>query len=430
MGNYFGRSVSIIGVGYSKLGDVRSTPEIKDFTEKELYAAAGIAAMEDAGIDARDIDAFYVGMSGPGDKSKIKSGGTHFSEWVGLRGKPTLFYDAGCATTGVGLQMAVNAVASGNCDVVLNGGVNINSTASFPGIPPFIRRQLPNDEFWQYIYTGIDSNYENIGEGGNAPIEAQALYYLNKHSISKEMADEAQVSYVVKAREGAMSNPKAAFAGKSFDEEAKEAGYASAKELLLNNRYNPRIGSLYRARFMGGVCDGAAAVIVCASELAEKYTKKAVRIAGVATGSQLHKENQITPDPMAAAMLKKVYGIAGITDPYKEIEYMGIHDVHAITVALTGECAGYFKTGDGVKSMLEGRCGYDGDRPVSTQGGVVSCGHPLGPKFNVDLTEAVKQMRGECGARQIAKPPRTALIYGGGSGWNLAATVIKYEGEV
>ena len=119
MGNHFGRSVSIIGVGYSKLGDVRSTPEIKDFTEKELYAAAGIAAMADAGIDACDIDAFYVGMSGPGDKSKIKSGGTHFSEWVGLRGKPTLFYDAGCATTGIGLQMAVNAVASGNCDVVL-----------------------------------------------------------------------------------------------------------------------------------------------------------------------------------------------------------------------------------------------------------------------------------------------------------------------
>ena len=74
MGNHFGRSVSIIGVGYTKLGDVCSTLEILDFTEKELYAAASIEAMEDAGIDACDIDAFYVGMSGPGDKSKIKSG--------------------------------------------------------------------------------------------------------------------------------------------------------------------------------------------------------------------------------------------------------------------------------------------------------------------------------------------------------------------
>ena len=48
----YGRSVSIIGVGVTKLGDVRTTPEIKDFSEKELYAAAAIEAMEDAGIDA------------------------------------------------------------------------------------------------------------------------------------------------------------------------------------------------------------------------------------------------------------------------------------------------------------------------------------------------------------------------------------------
>lgn len=426
---HYGRSVSIIGVGFTKLGDVRITPEIKDFSEKELYAAAAIEAMEDAGIDAKDIDAFYVGMSGPGDKSKIKSGGPHFSEWVGMRGKPTLFYDAGCGTTGVGLKMAVNAVASGDCDIVLSGGVNINSTAAFPSVPPFIRRKLPSDEFWAYINTGIDSNYEKIGEGGSAPIEAQAIDYLRKNHFTYADADMAQAVYAIKSREGALSNPRAANAAMSFEEEAKKAGCSSAIEYLLSNKFNPRLGSFLRARFIGTACDGASAVIVCASELAEKYTKKAVRIAGVETMSQLHKEMRVSPDPMLQGMFKKLYVTAGISDPYKEIDYMGVHDVPALQAGLAAETAGYLLPGTGLPAMAEGRCAYDGDRPISTHGGVISNGHPLAPKFNIDVTEAVMQMRGECGARQMKVPPRTALIYGGGSGWNMASAVLKYEGK-
>ena len=428
MSGYIGRSVSIIGVGVTKLGDVRTTPEIKDFSEKELYALAAIKAMEDAGIHACDIDAYYVGMSGPGDKSKIKSGAPHFSEWVGLRGKPTLFYDAGCGTTGVGLQMAVNAIACGSCDVVLSGGVNINSTAAFPSVPPHIRRVLPNDEFQAYINTGIDSNYEKIGEGGAAPIEAQAIDYLRKYGYTYADADEAQAIYAIKSREGALSNENAANAAMSFEEEAKQFGFDSAVDYLLSPRYNPVLGSFFRARFIGTACDGAAAIIVCATELAEKYTKKAVEVAGIATASQLHKETRTVPDPMIHDMIQKAYDMAGITDPYNEIQYMGIHEVPAFYVAMCAENAGYLKPGEGLEAMRQGRCAYDGDRPVSTHGGVISNGHPLAPKFNIDVAEAVHQMRGECGARQMKNPPKTALVYGGGSGWNMATAVLKYKG--
>ena len=425
----YGRSVSIIGVGVTKLGDVRTTPEIKDFSEKELYAAAAIEAMEDAGIDACDIDAFYVGMSGPGEKSRIKSGGTHFSEWVGMRGKPTLFYDAGCATTGIGMQMAVNAVASGACDVVLSGGVNINLTAAIPSTPPFIRKVLPHDEFEKNIHTGIDSNYEKIGEGGSAPIEAMAVDYLRKYHYTYEDADLAQANYLIKSREGALSNEKAANAELSFEEEAKKAGFDSAVEYLNSRRYNPYFGSFFRLRYIGTPCDGAACVIVCASELAEKYTKKAVRITGMKTATQMHKEVRTVPDPMMCGLIQDVYDQAGITDPYNQIEYMGIHEVPALYTAIAAEWAGYVKPGEGLPAMRDGRFAYDGDRPVSTHGGVVSNGHPLAGKYNIEIAEAVHQMRGECGARQMKKRPKKALIFNGGSGWNYAATVLEYDGE-
>ena len=425
----YGRSVSIIGVGVSKLGDVRTTPEIKDFSEKELYAAAAIEAMEDANIDACDIDAFYVGMSGPGEKSRIKSGGTHFSEWVGMRGKPTLFYDAGCATSGIGMQMAVNAVASGSCDVVLSGGVNISLTAAIPSTPPFIRNVLPHDEFEKNIHTGIDSNYEKIGEGGSAPIEAMAVDYLRKFHYTYEDADLAQANYLIKSREGALSNEKAANASISFEEEAKKAGFDSAVEYLNSNRYNPYFGSFFRLRYIGTPCDGAACVIVCASELAEKYTKKSVRIAGMKTGTQMHKEVRVHPDPMLCKLIQSAYDQAGITDPYTQIQYMGIHEVPALYTAMAAEWAGYVKPGEGLPAMRDGRFAYDGDRPVSTHGGVVSNGHPLAGKYNIEVAEAVHQMRGECGARQMKKRPETALIFNGGSGWNYDASVLKCEGK-
>jgi len=425
---HIGRSVSIIGAAYTKLGQVGTTPEIKDFTEKELYAAASIEAMENGGIDACDIAAFYVGMSGP-EKSKIKSGTPHFSEWVGMRGKPGLFYDGGCGTAGIGLQMAVNAVASGNFDVVLSGAVNIMSTVPYPGVPPFIRRDLPHDEFWAGIYTGLDSNYEKIGDGGSGSIEAQCIDYARKYGLTYEQMDEAQLGYIVKSREGAVSNPKAANAHMSLQEEAEKAGFTSPREYLINDKMNPVISSCFRVRFLGTPSDGAAAVIVCASDLAHRYTDKPVRVAGIATCTQLHKEMMVVPDSFLVDMYQKAYDMAGIKDPFNEIDYMAIHDVPAFQVAIQGENAGYFKPGTAWKYMMEGRCGFDGDRPVSTQGGCFSCGHPLSPKFNIEVTEAIKQMRGECGARQIPKPPETALIYCGGSGWHHVGAVLKYDGK-
>ncbi len=57
------RSVSIIGVGCTPFGNVLQTPQIKDLTERELFAWASLEAMEDAGLEAKDIDTFYIRLS-------------------------------------------------------------------------------------------------------------------------------------------------------------------------------------------------------------------------------------------------------------------------------------------------------------------------------------------------------------------------------
>lgn len=428
MGNgYMARDVSIIGVGYTPLGDVRSTPAILDFSEKELYAMACIEAMENAGIDASDIEAFYVGCSGPNANAKMKSASTHFSEWIGMGGKPGLFHDEGCGTSAYGIQMAVQAVASGQFDCVISGAVNINLSTPYPAYPPYMRRMMPANELWDTIFTGIDNTYEKEGEGGAGSNESAAIMYAKKHGISFENLEEGMVNYLVQKREEALLNPKSVGVTMTMEEEARANGFSSPLEMMTSSKYNPRMGSFFRGRFIGKTCDGASAVIICASDIAKKYTDKPIRIAGIATDTYLHKAQADFPVIPEVNMFKRAYAQAGITDPLHEIDFMGIHDCTTIVVATAGETAGYFEEGKGWEYMRDGRCGFRGDKPVSTDGGRVQTGHPLAPAFVIEVAEAVDQMRGEAGARQIAVPPRTSVIWGGGSGWHSGCLVLKRE---
>lgn len=426
MSGHIGRPVSIIGASYT-LGDVRSTPGIIGFSEKELFSKACIEAMEDGGIDAKDIDAFYIGCSGPNASSKMKSAGTHFSEWIGMQGKPTLFHDEGCGTSAYGLQMAVQAVASGMYDCVISGAVNINLSTPYPGIPPFVRRQMPNSELWDTIFTGTDNTYEKAGEGGAGCNEAYMIGYAKKYGIPFDKMEDAMIVYVEQKRFEALMNPKNTSVTQTLEEEAKAMGFDRVHDYMTSNKFNPRMGSWLRARFVGRTIDGASAVIVCSSDIAKKYTDKPIRVGGVACDTELHKALTDIPVVSRVKMFKNAYAQAGITDPYKEIQFMGAHDCTTIVVATYGEEAGFFPAGKGVDYMLEGRCSYKGDRPVTTDGGRTQLGHPLAPAFNIEIAEAVDQMRGVAGDRQIPNPPKNSLIWGGGSGWHMGCAVLQRE---
>lgn len=344
-----------------------------------------------------------------------------------MRGKPALFHDEGCGTSAYGLQMAVQAVASGQFDCVISGAVNINLSTPYPAFPPHIRRMMPNNELWDTIFTGIDNSYEKEGEGGAGSNEAQLIAYAKKYGIPFDVLEEAEVNYMVQKREEALMNPRYTGPRETLEEEARRCGFDTPKAYLTSNKFNPRMGSFFRGRFVGKTVDGASAVIVCASDLARKYNKKPIRVAGIATDTQLHKAQADVPTKSQYNMFRRAYAQAGITDPRKEIELFGAHDCTTIVVATTGESCGYFEEGLGWKYMLEGRCNYRGDRPVSTSGGRTQLGHPLSPAFVIEVAEAVDQMRGEAGPRQIATPPKTSLIWGGGSGWHSGCVVLQRE---
>jgi acetyl-CoA C-acetyltransferase len=159
--------------------------------------------------------------------------------------------------------------------------------------------------------------------------------------------------------------------------------------------------------------------------MAKKYSKKPIEVAGISTVTV--KDSTFCELPMIAdkRMFEEAYAMAGITNPFRELEYMGIHDCPASMVIPVSEAAGYIKPGEAWKIMRDGRMNFDQDRPISTSGGRTQSGHPRAPAFLVEIAEAVSQMRGENGARQMAKPPKCSAVWGGGAGYSLGACVLR-----
>ena len=419
------RGVSVLGVGYTPLGDVTKDPEIKDFSERELFAQACIEAMKDGNVEAKDIDAFYIGMSAPNYYSNIKAAGPQFSEWIGMREKPTLFHDEGCGCTALGLVEAVMAVASGAYDIVITGGVNILKSTPTPGYPPHLRGKMSNETMWAAIYSALDPCYTRMASGGIGALEAWLWKYLKEYGYTPEYADKAFTTYSINQREDALRNPKALVCKETMAEEAKRFRFSDPMDYLLNDRYNPVMGSMIRGRFLGNMIDGASAAVICSSDIARQFHDHPIEIAGVAGGTELDKFWYKLQLSGQTKMFNALYEMADITDPYKEIEYFGLHDCTILPAIAMGECAGYFKPGEGLACMMEGRTRFDADRPITTDGGRVQLGHPIGPAFGIELAEAVQQMRGECGARQIKNPPKVAGVWGGGAGMTMGACILR-----
>lgn len=426
MGNKLSRSVSIIGVGYTPLGDVRSDEGIKDFTERELYAAAALEAMDNAGIRSNAIDAFYVGMVAPNYWAKTLSTAPQFGEWVGMADKPTLFHDEGCATSMIGFQQAVQAVASGQFDCVLSGGATIVQSEPKQYLyPPFQREAYDPYDWWWKVQTGNDICYEKIGGEIAASIDANNVMYCQQNHVAFDDLHDAMITYLQVERKAALRNPRAVTVTETYEEEAARFGFSSVRDYLLNDQFDPRGGTFGRALYSGKFVDGASAIIVCETELAKKICKRApVEVAGVASGSTTARRGGTIPGSAYTKIFKNLYDMADITDPFNEVQYFSAHDCPCTQIFLVGEYAGYFPKGEGWKYMLEGRTAYDQDRPCQTSGGRTQLGHPVAGAIGVEITEAVNQIRGES-TSQMPTPPKCAVIDGGGQGINLGACCLR-----
>lgn len=408
MANRLADSVSIAGVGCTRFGDLLSTEEIAGLSLQELAGRAVLEAFADAGMTARDIGSVFVGNVMV-QSSHLPATYSQLSRWIGTQFKAGVHFDAACSTTNVGLALAAQAIASGAVDAALV--VGLEATRNQPkGYSPYERDTIPSDLMWLWTDMCVDQAYAvpmgyDIFTTYNG-IVGQA--YCRKYGISPDDYDHGMFELCRTRRLHGSMNPKAIIQ-ESLEDEAVRHGFNDPFD-FWKSRLNPYISWPARFRSVVTPADGASAMVLVRSEAAKGLPNAPVQVLGFGTAvSDLPwYDSDPTDWKVDRVAFQNAFEMAGVTPA--DVDYLHTHDCSHIMGICMAETMGYLKPGTGLKAAEEGRLRFDGDRPMSTHGGRHAFGHAWAASAGADTYEAVKQLRGQAGERQIPTRPEIAAI--------------------
>lgn len=416
----YSRSVSIVGVGATPFMNTNEDPELLGLTEGDCFGYAALAAMEDAGVEPRDVQYFYHGSANPKFFNDAVTPNMQVAEWFGMRGRGSTHHSEACCTGYVALEQAVMAVASGAYDIVLTGGVDMGTGLPDGKKPACFRRQITTEDIWPDLDSIIDRSYTRALGGGNIGQDDWIDLYRKEFGLTEREVDDVLNMMSYQGRRAAALNPLA-LERTPFEEIAKRFGFDDPMEYLCSP-LNPKTTQYLRVTGNAPAADGAVCMIVCATDIADRFKQKPIEVLGIGAScleSMVpHLEKKAT-----AEAARQVYEMTGVAP--EEIDLLMVNDFILSSQLLAAEEVGYLPRGEGWKYVMEGRTAFDGDRPINTNGGRTSYGHAFGASGAADVYEAVKQMRGQAGDHQVKKLPRTAMLRGFGGGQNVRVSILR-----
>lgn len=144
------------------------------------------------------------------------------------------------------------------------------------------------------------------------------------------------------------------------------------------------------------ISDGAAAAIICPTEIAKKLSPKAISIlcCETATGNaSIDMMSDMVSFPATIEAAKKAFSTTGLSP--KDINFVELHDCFTIAEIVDSEDLGFFEKGKGGLALEKGWTQIDGKLPINPSGGLLSKGHPVGATGLGQIYEVCKQLRGE-----------------------------------
>jgi acetyl-CoA C-acetyltransferase len=232
--------------------------------------------------------------------------------------------------------------------------------------------------------------------------------YCRKYGMSPEDYDHGMFELCRTRRLHGSMNPKAIIQ-ETLDDEATRHGFDDPYA-FWQSRLNPYISWPARYRSVVTPADGASAMVLVRTEAAKGLASAPVRVRGF--GTAVSDMPWYDADPtdwkVDRVAFANAFEMAGIKA--KDIDYLHTHDCSHIMGICMAETMGYLEPGTGLKAAEEGRLRFDGDRPMSTHGGRHAFGHAWAASAGADTYEAVKQLRGEAGERQIPTRPEIAVV--------------------
>jgi acetyl-CoA C-acetyltransferase len=383
------RDVSLIGIGQIPIGDLWDKPIYV------LAVEAMLAAIQDA--RAEQIDSVHIGnmLSSTLSAQDLLAG--LVADEAGLRGVEAVKIEAACSSGGAAFREAYLAVASGQIDFALACGVEKMT-------------DHPGEEITAGLVGASDADYESAEGDTFVAINARLM---QRYMYEYQVRHTDFAPFPINAHHNAMHNPYA-----MMHYELDQAQFNKAR----------MIADPINLLDCSPVCDGAAAVVLAPTEIAQQFSPFPIKIRGsaIATDSlALHDRHNLLGLEAVALSANKAFEQAGLRR--EDIDLFEVHDAFSITAVLSLEACGFAKPGQGWQLGRDGDIFLGGRLPICTMGGLKARGHPVGATGMYQIVEAALQLRGLAGVNQV-KDARIALAQNiGGSGSNVVTHILERE---
>ena len=373
--------VAVAGVGLHPFG------RHGELTSSAMGAVALRDALREAGIGRGEFQAAFCATAYGGVAAGHRVLGP-----LGLTGVPIVDVEAGCASGGAALSLASDAIRSGQYDTVLVVGVEKMPKGMIRSsfFEPWMER------------SGLSATPAYFA------LRAQRL--MRDHGLTAR--DLAAV--VVKNRANGVHNPDAMY-----------RTAVTADQVLASRLVCPPL----HLWMLCSPNEGAAAVVLRRADLAPgRPLLLAATLRSHLPGSVLDEstplagidDSGITPPTTLAA--DDAFERAGLGAD--DVDVVECQDTDAARELLSWAELGLCRPGDQSRILADGAAGPNGSRPINASGGLLSKGEPLGASALGQVVELVRQLRGECGVRQV-QGASVGLAHTIGRGANASVIILR-----
>jgi acetyl-CoA C-acetyltransferase len=384
-------SPRVAGVGLTHFG---VHPER---TGRDLFAEAALTALDDAGLEATEIDELYYGNF-MGELAEHQGHqGPLVAEAIGVPERPVTRYESACASSGVALHDAVRAVRTGEVDVALVGGAermnNLGTAGATEGLA------IAADDLFEV----------------RAGVTFPGAYALMARAYFAEFGgDRSELAHIaVKNHANALPNEYAQFQREITVEEALDA---------------PMIAEPLGLYDACPITDGASAlVLVSEGYAADNDVDAPVVVSGAGQAGDtlaLQDRRDLFYTPATSRAADAAYDEAGVG--VDAVDFAEVHDCFTIAEVLAIEALGLYEPGTGIDAAGDGETTRDGATPINLSGGLKAKGHPVGATGTSQAVEVTRLLRGDHPNSDAVADATTGVAHNAG-GTVASATVHVLE---
>ncbi len=366
--------VAIVGVGDTEVGVVRG------YSATQLYVRAARLALEDAGLTKNDVDGLITCVSWA---EPYLYHAEMIAEYMQIFPRYCITAPSGGGTTLAIMHHAASAILTGMCNTVL-------ITMADSQVSGLSRAKA--------IEAMAGAGHPQFERPYGAPIPGFYALVARAHQHAYGTTDEQRAAVAVACRKHASMNPAAQMRDPITVEDVLKSRLIADPLHLLDCSL---------------VSDGGGAIIMTSAERARDFKNKPVYLLGVGEGHSHEHISQAHSFVASAAKDagERAYAMAGLAP--KDIDVAEVYDCFTPVVIIELEDLGFCKKGEGGSFVEGGRIQLGGELPINTHGGLLSHCHPGHPGSIFSVTEAVRQLRGECGPRQVQEA-KIALVHAQG----------------